>query len=82
MHAFQVLTRDQQQQAIRRLAALGWSEHGIAHATQLSTEQIRRVLAEREEATRVADMIHDDANAEPAVSIRSRSARRRLASTE
>src|SRR5262249_13209703 len=32
--------------AIRRLASLGWSVHGISHATGLSVEQIARVLAE------------------------------------
>ena len=32
--------------AIRRLASLGWSVHGIASATKLSIEQIALVLAE------------------------------------
>lgn len=43
---FLLLDRDQQAQAIRRMAALGWSEYGIASATRLSVEQVRRVIAE------------------------------------
>lgn len=42
---FLLLSPDEQAQAIRRLAALGWSENGIAHATRLSVEQIRRLLS-------------------------------------
>jgi hypothetical protein len=45
MRAFHVLDREQQAAAIRRLAALGWSEHGISWATKLNVDQIRRVLA-------------------------------------
>jgi hypothetical protein len=45
MH-FHVLSREQQAQAIRRLAAGGQGEHTIAHATGLSVEFIRRILAE------------------------------------
>jgi hypothetical protein len=44
---FHSLDRDQQAQAIRRLAASGQGDHTIAHATGLSVEQIRRVLAEQ-----------------------------------
>lgn len=44
MH-FLSLTQDEQTAAICKLAAQGWSEHGIAAATRLSVEQIRRVLA-------------------------------------
>lgn len=44
---FHVLDQDQQAAAIRRLAATGQGEHTIAHATGLSVEQIRRVLAEQ-----------------------------------
>jgi ABC-type phosphate/phosphonate transport system ATPase subunit len=44
MH-FEHLDREQQEQAIRRLAADGMSEHSIARATRLSVEQVRRVLA-------------------------------------
>lgn len=43
---FTILTRDQQAQAIRRLAASGQSEHTIARATGLSVEMINRILAE------------------------------------
>jgi hypothetical protein len=44
MQHFHTLHRDAQEAAIRRLAAAGYSEHAIASATQLSVEQIRRVL--------------------------------------
>jgi ABC-type phosphate/phosphonate transport system ATPase subunit len=43
--AFRLLSRDEQANAIRRLAATGMSDHGIARATMLSVEQIRIVLA-------------------------------------
>lgn len=46
MQHFHGLDRNAQAAAIKRLAACGWSEHGIARATQLSVEQIRRVLEE------------------------------------
>jgi hypothetical protein len=46
MH-FHALDREQQAEAIRRLAAAGQGEHTIAHATGLSVEMIRRVLAEQ-----------------------------------
>lgn len=48
MH-FLLLPRDRQIEAIRRLHALGWSDYGISHATRLSVEQIRRLLAEQQE---------------------------------
>ncbi len=43
---FSALDREQQAQAIRRLAAAGQGEHYIAAETGLSVEIIRRVLAE------------------------------------
>jgi hypothetical protein len=43
---FHTLTHDEQAAAIRRLAASGQGEHTIAHATGLSVEMIRRLLAE------------------------------------
>lgn len=49
MQHFATLNHQQQGEAICRLAALGWSEHGIAHATRLSTEMVRRILGERRE---------------------------------
>jgi hypothetical protein len=49
MAHFHKLTRQEQAQAIHHLAAEGWSEYGISHATQLAIEQIRRVLGERNE---------------------------------
>ena len=44
---FLLLDREEQQNAIRRMARLGWSDHGIADATRLSVEQIRVALANR-----------------------------------
>lgn len=46
MAAFAALDRSQQKQAIARLAALGWTDLGIAHATQLAVEVVRGVLSE------------------------------------
>lgn len=46
MRHFHALDRQQQAQAIGRLAIAGQGEHSIAHATGLSVEFIRRVLAE------------------------------------
>lgn len=43
---FWLLTRDQQAQAMRRMLAAGWSDHGIAAATRLSVEQVRQLLSE------------------------------------
>ena len=43
---FHALTRDEQVAAIRGLAAQGMGDHTIAHATGLSVELIRQVLAE------------------------------------
>jgi hypothetical protein len=43
---FLLLTQAEQAAAIRRLAAAGWSEYGIAAATRLSVEMVRRVLTE------------------------------------
>lgn len=42
---FQLLTRDQQAQAIRRLAATGMTDHDISHATRLSVEMVRIILS-------------------------------------
>jgi hypothetical protein len=50
MAHFHKLTRQEQAQAIHRLAAEGWSDYGISHATQLAIEQVRRVLGERSSA--------------------------------
>ncbi len=44
MH-FHSLDREQQAAAIRRLAAADQGDHTIAHATGLSVEMVRRVLA-------------------------------------
>lgn len=42
---FHALDREQQAQAIRRLAAAGQGDHAIARATSLGVELVRRVLA-------------------------------------
>jgi hypothetical protein len=47
---FTTLSPAEQAAAIRRLAASGQGEHTIAHATGLSVEMVRRVLAERRTA--------------------------------
>jgi DNA invertase Pin-like site-specific DNA recombinase len=44
---FLLLDREQQESAIRRLAAAGMPEYTIATATGLSVEQVRRVIGER-----------------------------------
>ncbi|MBX5462977.1 MAG: hypothetical protein IRZ28_18050 [Steroidobacteraceae bacterium] len=44
MHHWLALSPEQQADAIRRLAALGWTDHGIASATRLAVEQVRRLL--------------------------------------
>jgi hypothetical protein len=46
MH-FHSLSREEQAQAIRRLAVEGRGDHSIAAATGLSVEMVWRVLAER-----------------------------------
>jgi hypothetical protein len=55
LHHFLLLDRDQQAQAIRRMANLGWSDSGIAATTRLSMEQVRRILAETRPATLESD---------------------------
>jgi hypothetical protein len=49
LHWF-TLTPSEQAAAIRRLAAQGASDHGIAHATGLAVEQVRRILGGQTEA--------------------------------
>lgn len=44
---FHALTRDEKIAAIKRMAAEGWTDHTIAHATKLSCEFVRQVLAAR-----------------------------------
>ena len=46
MRHFHALDRSAQEAAVRRLHAAGHSDHGIARATGLAVEQIRRVLSE------------------------------------
>lgn len=47
MRHFHALTREQQAEAIRQLAAAGQSETAIASATGLSVEFVRHVIGER-----------------------------------
>jgi hypothetical protein len=44
MQNFHSLTREQQARAIRDMARDGFSDHGIARATRLSVEMVRRVI--------------------------------------
>jgi hypothetical protein len=46
MHYFVMLTRDEQVDAIHRLSRSGMTDHGIASATQLSVEMVRKILGE------------------------------------
>lgn len=48
---FLLLDREQQVQAIRRLASSGMSDHTIAAVTRLAVEQIRRTLSESGQPT-------------------------------
>jgi hypothetical protein len=50
MAAFAELTRNEQAEAITRMAADGWTLDGISHATKLSREQIESVLTGQLEA--------------------------------
>lgn len=47
MRHFHTLSRSAQAEAIRRLSAVGQTEHTIARATGLSVEMVRRVLGEQ-----------------------------------
>lgn len=46
MHYFLLLTPEEQQQSVRRLARSGMVDSSIAAATGLSVEQVRRALAQ------------------------------------
>lgn len=46
MNYFVLLTPEQQQQSIRRLARSGMADSSIAAATGMSVEQVRRALAQ------------------------------------
>lgn len=43
---FHALTRDEQRDAIKRMAREGWSDHGLAAAARISVETVREILAE------------------------------------
>ena len=51
MDYFQLLDREQQEAAIRRLAASGMSDHGVSAATRLTVEMVRAILGERRPLT-------------------------------
>ena len=51
MTAFHALDRQQQREAITRLAVLGMSEHTIASATHLSVEMVRLLLGSSRESS-------------------------------
>jgi hypothetical protein len=44
---FLALDREQQAQAIGRLAATGMTDYDISHATSLAVEMVRRILGEQ-----------------------------------
>lgn len=44
---FRPQTRDEMRIAVHELASRGWTDYGIAQATELSVEQVRRLLGER-----------------------------------
>lgn len=46
MKYFDDMSRTEQAEAIRRMAADGASDYAIAHATRLSAEAIRRIIGE------------------------------------
>ena len=45
---FDALSRDEEIQAICRMADTGYSDYSIATATKLSVEMVRQILAKRE----------------------------------
>ncbi len=47
MRHFELLTVPERKQAVRRMAAEGFSDDQIASACRLAVEMVRRVLAER-----------------------------------
>jgi 2-iminoacetate synthase ThiH len=47
MHYFAMLSREEQREAIRRLANSGMSDYTIAAATKLSVEMVRIILGEQ-----------------------------------
>ena len=47
MNYFNMLTRDEQSLAIRRLSASRMSDYEIAAATALSVEMVRQILGEQ-----------------------------------
>jgi hypothetical protein len=52
LNHFLLLTRGEQETAIRRLAASGMNDYAIASATRLTVEQVRRILAATAELVR------------------------------
>ena len=50
MHYFALLSQGEQRAAIARLASSGMSDYGIAAASGLAVEQVRKILGELREA--------------------------------
>ncbi len=46
---FLMLTQAEQIDAVKKMARLGWSDYGIAGATRLNVEAVRRILGENQE---------------------------------
>jgi len=51
LHHWLLLGQDQQRDAIVRMHKQGWTDHGIAAATRLSVEAVRRILGEPPDAS-------------------------------
>lgn len=51
MHYFAMLSQDEQRSAIARLATGGMSDYGIASATGLAVEMVRKILGEAKAAS-------------------------------
>jgi DNA-binding NarL/FixJ family response regulator len=49
MRHFERLTQHEREQAIKRMADMGMSDHGIAAAARISVEQVRQIIGQREE---------------------------------
>jgi hypothetical protein len=57
MAHFRALDRQQQIDAIRRLAALGNSDHDIAEATQLSVDFVRCLIRDGKVSQMICDSV-------------------------
>jgi hypothetical protein len=55
---FLLLSPAEQAQAIREMAAGGWSDYGIAGATRLSVEQVRKIRGTSSGAGSAQEPLH------------------------